>query len=139
MQAAKDNVRAPQPGTASPSLSRAERVSRWLGASARSTLLMPTVLIILFLSIFPLIVSVYLSVARFSFVPGGFDIRFIGLKNYEKLLLGSDQRYFLGKLSELGPLEWLLLAVFVAFMAYMWFRYVTSPRFRLFGALMRIV
>ena len=40
---------------------------------------MPAVLVVLAMSIFPLLVSLYLSLARFKFVKGGFQLKFIGL------------------------------------------------------------
>ena len=55
---------------------------------------MPAVLVVLAMSIFPLLVSLYLSLARFKFVKGGFELKFIGLLNYKKLLLGSEQFHF---------------------------------------------
>ncbi len=63
---------------------------------------MPAVLVVLAMSIFPLIVSLYLSLARFRFVKGGFELKFIGLLNYKKLLLGSEQFHFLGDFGKLG-------------------------------------
>ena len=52
-------------------------------------LLLPAVLVVLLLSIFPLIVSLYLSLSRFQLGKGGFSFDFIGLLNYRKLLFGS--------------------------------------------------
>ena len=57
---------------------------------------MPAVLVVLAMSVFPLLVSLYLSLSRFRFVKGGFELKFIGLLNYKKLLLGSEQFHFLG-------------------------------------------
>jgi len=115
------------------------RLSSRLEASSRHVLLMPAVLLVLVLSIFPLVVSLYLSFSRFQFVRGGFQVTFIGLKNYEKLLLGSEQRKFLGKFGEVSPLGVLLLAAFIGIMLYMLFQYVTSPRFRIFGFIIRVI
>jgi multiple sugar transport system permease protein len=100
---------------------------------------LPAILIVLTLSVFPLLISLYLSFSRFQFVRGGFEITPIGFKNYEKLLFGSEQRHFLGKFGELSPLAILLLAAFVGLMIYMLFQYTTSPRFRVFGFIMRIL
>ncbi|MEO8398101.1 MAG: hypothetical protein ABI700_34220, partial [Chloroflexota bacterium] len=49
-----------------------------LDASARYVLLLPAVLIVLVLAVFPLLVSLYLSFANFKFVKGGFQINFSG-------------------------------------------------------------
>src|SRR5688572_22217890 len=83
-------------------------------SSSRMVLLLPTILIVLFLSIFPLIISLFLSFARVNFVRGGVEVVFVGLSNYQKLLFGSQQRHLLGKFSELHPLAWILLALFSA-------------------------
>ncbi len=62
------------------------------------------------LSIFPLIISLYLSLSDFELVKGGFDIRFIGFENYRVLLFGSEQTHFLGSLKPPSLLGWLVLA-----------------------------
>jgi multiple sugar transport system permease protein len=87
-------------------------------ASARLILLLPTILIVLFLSIFPLIVSLFLSFARITFARGGLNIVFVGLDNYEKLLAGSQQRHFIGRLGELSPLGWLIFLAITGFLIY---------------------
>src|SRR5438093_9349453 len=69
--------------------SRAERL-------ARSSFIWPALLVVLLLSIFPLLISLYLSLSYLQFVPGGFDIRFIGLDNYRGLLFGNERTHFLG-------------------------------------------
>ena len=52
---------------------------------AGSAFIIPAVLVVLLLAIFPLIISLYLSLSRFKFVKGGFQITFVGLANYKKL------------------------------------------------------
>lgn len=76
-------------------------VSR-LDRAAPGVFILPAVIVILALSIFPLIVSLYLSLAKFSLGPGGFTFTFVGLRNYDKLLFGSQQFHFLGVLQPLG-------------------------------------
>jgi len=58
---------------------------------------------LVFLSIFPLFVSVYVSLTRLEFVPGGFALRWVGLANYRKLLFGIEQEHFLGLLARPSP------------------------------------
>ncbi|MBC8171262.1 MAG: sugar ABC transporter permease [Anaerolineae bacterium] len=122
-----------------PQRSITDRLVSWLDEASPSVLLMPAVLIVLVLAVFPLIVSLYLSFSRFQFVRGGFDITFIGFKNYEKLLFGSEQRYVLGKLSQLDPVGWLVFAIYMGIMLYLLYRYATSPRMRVFGFIMRVL
>ncbi len=68
----------------------------YLNDRSRYVLLLPAVLVVLFLSVFPLLISVFTSLSKIKFVKGGFEITYVGLKNYEKLLQGSGQRRFLG-------------------------------------------
>jgi multiple sugar transport system permease protein len=65
--------------------------------------LLPAVLIVLFLSIFPLLLSIFLSLSRIKAVKGGVDIQYIGLKNFEKILFGSGKGEFIGVLRGLNP------------------------------------
>jgi multiple sugar transport system permease protein len=83
----------------------------------RASFIWPALLVVLFLSIFPLYVSLYLSLARISFVPGGFEIRFVGLDNYRKLLLGSERTHFLGVLRDPSPLGWIIFGAGVVLLA----------------------
>lgn len=89
-------------------------------SSVRLVLLLPTILIVLFLSIFPLIVSLFLSFARVNFARGGVEINFVGFSNYQKLLFGSQQRHLIGKLGDLSPLGWLVFLALTGFLLY-WF------------------
>jgi multiple sugar transport system permease protein len=88
-----------------------DRLTRSLDRHAPAVFIMPAVLVVLAMSIFPLLVSLYLSLARFKFVKGGFELKFIGLLNYKKLLLGSEQFHFLGTFGELSAAAWAVLGV----------------------------
>src|SRR5215813_1359312 len=94
---------------------RAEFTS-WADRVAPAAFIMPAVLTILALSIFPLIVSVYLSLSRIKFEKGGVTVTFIGLLNYKKLLFGSQQFHLIGTLMPLTPLGWTFVAIVVAVM-----------------------
>ena len=78
---------------------------------APGVFILPAVLIVLAMSIFPLIVSLYLSLSRFKLAKGGFTVDFIGTLNYRKLLFGSQQFHLLGKLAPLSPVAWLMVAL----------------------------
>lgn len=76
----------------------------------------PAVFVILVFSIFPLIVSTWLSMTRFSMQAGGWHLTFIGALNFRRLLFGSQQFHFLGTASEQWPawgwpLLWVALAL----------------------------
>lgn len=112
--------------------SRAERL-------ASATFVLPAVLVVLFLSIFPLVVSLYLSLSRFQLVKGGFDIKFIGLLNYRKLLVGSEHDHFLGVASPFTPLAWLLLGAIGVALVVGLARYTRGAGFSIGGLVWRIV
>ena len=78
----------------------------WADRVSPAAFIMPAVLVILALSIFPLIVSVYLSLARVKFEKGGVTVTFIGLLNYKKLLFGSQQFHLIGTLDADHALGW---------------------------------
>lgn len=111
---------------------QAERVSK-------SVFLWPAVLALLFLSIFPLIVSLYLSLSRFDLAKGGFKLTFIGLTNYRKLLFGSEKTHFLGLFAPSGPLHWLIFGLVVVALALFLARYVRRGSISFGGLLGRIL
>ncbi len=120
--------------SASASLERAKRTD-----SSRLVLLLPAVLLVLAFSIFPLIVSVYLSLSRINVTTNPIDVQFIGLGNYIKQLFGSEQRHFLGRFGEVGPAGYLILGAALAFLLYMLYQYIRSPRFRPVGVVFRLI
>src|SRR5437870_11190715 len=91
--------------------------SRWrpigarLDRSAGSVFILPAVLVILGFSIFPLLASLYISLARLGFSQGGVELKFVGLDNYAKLIVGVDQTHLLGVAGSQTPAS---LAVLVA-------------------------
>ncbi|HYY79250.1 MAG TPA: sugar ABC transporter permease [Actinomycetes bacterium] len=91
-----------------------------LGASAavRAAFIWPALLAILFVSIFPLLASLYISLSHLKLARGGFRFRFIGLENYRDLYLGGERSHFLGVARPLTPLGWLLFAAAVALLAW---------------------
>jgi multiple sugar transport system permease protein len=109
---------------------RAERL-------ASNVFVWPAILVVLLLSIFPLIVSLYLSLSRLKFVKGGFELNFVGLANYRKLLAGSEKTHFLGKMADPSPVGWLVLAIVVALIAWLLVRYVRSREFSGLGLFWR--
>ena len=106
---------------------------------APGVFIMPAILIILMLAIFPLIISLYLSLVRFKFVKGGFSLKFIGLLNYKKLILGSQQFHFLGVFGELTPLGWSILLILAALLIWGLVKYFRRGRPTLVGSLGRLI
>jgi len=100
-------------------------------------MLLPAVFVVLLLSVFPLLASIYTSLSRITFVRGGIHIKYIGLRNYQKFLEGSEQRHVLGRLDQPSIAGWVVLTGLFCLLVYWLFRYVTGPRRRLFGFVMR--
>jgi multiple sugar transport system permease protein len=76
--------------------------------AVRAAFIWPALLAILFVSIFPLVVSLYISLSRLKLRRGGFDFRFIGLDNFRELYLGGEQAHFLGVARSPTPLGWVV-------------------------------
>jgi multiple sugar transport system permease protein len=119
--------------------SRLQALNTWVERTAGNVFIWPAVLVVLFLSIFPLIISLYLSLSRFKFVRGGFEISFVGLANYHKLLAGSEKTHFLGVLGNPSMLGWLVFAVVVALVAWGMLRHVRSQNFSMMSLFWRIL
>jgi len=115
------------------------RVSDWLNRNAGNVFILPSVIIVLLLSIFPLIISAYLAMTRLKFVQGGFDITFVGFKNFEKLLDGSEKRHFRGDLEALAPYQWIIVAVVTLLLIYALWRYMRSADYKVGGLIYRAI
>lgn len=105
---------------------RRHRLSTQAERLASHVFIWPSILVVLLLAIFPLALSLYLSLSRFKFVKGGFEIKFVGLANYRKLLAGSEKTHFLGLMADPSPLGWLMFAVAIALMIWGLVRYARS-------------
>lgn len=119
--------------------SRQRRLATWSEKVAGNTFLMPAVLMVLFLAIFPLIISAYMSVSRLKFVKGGFEINFVGLDNYKKLFTGSQQTHFLGAMSEPSPVGWAVFVIAVGFMIWGFIRYLRGKSISAVGTIGRLI
>src|SRR5262245_66560411 len=119
-------------------MDRRYRVVAWADRASPSVFLMPAVLIVLALSIFPLIISLYLSLTRFKFEKGGFSLTFIGWLNYKKLLFGSQQFHLLGTLKTISPSGWLIIALIFTLLV-VWFVAYYRRRATIIGAIGRLL
>ncbi|HKA11384.1 MAG TPA: sugar ABC transporter permease [Candidatus Dormibacteraeota bacterium] len=88
--------------------------------------ILPAVLVILAFSIFPLLASLYVSLSRLSFSEGGVQLRFVGLDNYAKLVVGIDRAHFLGVTRAITPVSAAILAAVYAGFVYLLVRYARS-------------
>lgn len=128
--------------TPGPDAARTGFRARWadrLERSAGLLFLLPAVVVVLLLALFPLILSVYLALSRLRFVRGGFEINFVGLANFRRLLFGSEQRHFLGVVTSPTPFGWVLFLVGVALAAYLLWRYVRSRSRSVGGLVYRLL
>jgi multiple sugar transport system permease protein len=116
-----------------------EQISVDSDDSARLVLLLPTIFIVLVLSIFPLIVSSVLSFTIVRFVRGSIDIEFVGLANYHKLLFGSQQRHLIGKLANPSIIGWLIFIVVSAGFLSWFYTEIRSGKLNIVGFLLRII
>jgi multiple sugar transport system permease protein len=113
--------------------------TEWADQRAPAVFILPAIVIILVLAIFPLIISLYLSLSRFKFVKGGFSLKYIGWLNYKKLLFGSQQFHFLGTFGKLGPTEMALLGVVIVLLLWWLMRYFRQGLLTIMGTLGRLI
>jgi multiple sugar transport system permease protein len=85
--------------------------------AARWVFLWPSVLVILFLSIFPLVASLTLAFSRLVFQRGSLDVDFVGLTNFNILLFGSERSHLLGLLRPPTPFGWIVFGIALALVA----------------------
>jgi multiple sugar transport system permease protein len=114
-------------------------ISSFADRLAGSVFILPTVVALLFLSIFPLITSLYVSLAKFDIAPGGFKLSFVGLDNYTKLFVGSEGTHFLGKFTPSTPLIWVVFGVVVIALAVFMARYLLNARVSISGLIGRML
>jgi multiple sugar transport system permease protein len=122
-------------GNKAPTSKSSGQTDRW----ASRAFVMPTVLALLFLSIFPLLFSLYLSLSRFQFTRGGFDLEFVGLANYKALLFGNEQSRFLGVLTPMTAVHWALLTPIILALLLFFIRYLRHGRLSFSGLIGRLL
>src|SRR5215213_4560062 len=106
---------------------------------AGSVFIFPTVLALLLLSIFPLLASLYVSLARFKIAKGGFTLNFVGLDNYKKLFLGSERTHFVGAFAPSTPLSWIVFGALTIALAIFLARYFLNSRISIGGSIGRLL
>lgn len=125
--------------TALPAVPQAQRVATRRDQLTTASFILPAVLIILFLSIFPLIMSLFVSLTRLQFARGGIQLIFVGLNNYAKLLVGLDQSRFLGKFGTPNLIGWLVIVILILILGYWLVQYVRTTRVKPLGLIGRLV
>lgn len=82
-------------------------MGEWLDRYMGRLFLTPAVVLILIFSIFPLAASLIIAFSRIRLSGGGFKVRFVGWRNFDKQFFGSEQFHLLGTFSEISVLGWL--------------------------------
>lgn len=124
----------PQPDPRKAKLSIGDRLER----AADDIFIWPAVFILLLFSIFPLIISLYLSFSRINFVRGGVEVEWVGWNNYRRLLSGTQQDRFLGVFGDVNVVGWIVLLVVGLGLLYFLVDYLRSSESSLPGLLLRI-
>ena len=110
---------------------RSDGAARWL-------FIWPTVLLILFLSVFPLVASLALALSRLSFPVGHVDLQFVGFDNFEELLFGDERSHFLGVFGTPNLVGWAIAVASAVLVGVAWARAVRGGRYGPFGLALRL-
>jgi multiple sugar transport system permease protein len=106
---------------------------------AASVFILPTVLALLFLSIFPLIASLYFSFSKFDIGLGGAKFTFVGLKNYKDLFTGPEGTHFLGEFAPSTVYTWIVFGLVVIALAVFLARYLLNEKVSIGGLIGRLL
>ena len=101
-------------------------MNEWLDRHMRRVFLAPAVTLILIFSIFPLIASLLLAFSRIRFRGGGFQMRWVGWRNFEKQFFGSEQFHLLGTFTTISLLGWAFGLACSAALIWWMFKYVRT-------------
>ena len=123
---------------ATAAISSRETRDEWLDRNSGRIMVLPAVIILLAFAIFPLIVSIYLSLCRFALAGGSFTLTFIGLFNYKRLLFGAQQYHLIGTMKPLETPQWIALGVYAVVILYLLGRYIATS-FSVLGFVGRLI
>lgn len=114
------------------------RISEWFDHRSSTIFILPAVVMILIFSIFPLVASLTLAFSRVRIRGGGYNVSFVGFKNFAKQLFGSEQFHFLGTFKGMSALGWGFSAVVIAIMLWWMFLWMRD-RFNIIGFVGRLI
>ena len=118
---------------------RRDRVAEWVDRNAGKVFILPAVLTLLAFSLFPLLVSAYLTLTKLKFAAGGFTLRYVEWLNFKKLIFGSQQYHLLGTFDVFGIVDWLILSLIYALLLFLFVRYLIRPGTTVVGVVGRSV
>lgn len=102
-------------------------MNEWLDRHMGRLFLAPAVTLILIFSIFPLIASLIMAFTRIRFSAGGYKVRFVGWRNFEKQFFGSEQFHLVGTFTQISILGWIIgLTATAALLWWIW-KYIRGP------------
>ena len=113
-------------------------MNEWLDRHMGRLFLAPAVTLILIFSIFPLVASLIIAFARIRFTGGGYRVRFVGWRNFEKQFFGSEQFHLLGTFTEISVIGWIFGLFVTAALIWWMVRYVQT-HFTLLGFVGRLI
>ncbi len=102
------------------------KFSEWLDRRSQQLFITPAVVLILVFSVFPLVASFILAFSRVRLGGGGYTIRFVGWRNFEKQFFGSEQFHFLGTFTTISVTGWVFFIFVTACILYWLYRYVRT-------------
>jgi len=137
-----DSNNAIRPGQISPAGFSSDRsfrvrVGEWMDHRYGTIFIMPAVVMILIFSIFPLVASLIIAFSRIRLRGGGYNVRFVGFKNFDRQLFGTEQFHFLGTFKGFSLFAWVFSIVLIALVLWLLFRWMQA-RFNLLGFIGRL-
>lgn len=87
------------------------RWGEWLDQQSDRLFITPAVVLILIFSIFPLVASLVIAFTRIRVRAGGYQVRWVGFKNFSKQFFGSEQYHFLGTFTGISALGWVVITL----------------------------
>lgn len=106
--------------------------------AARWVFIWPSVIVILFLSIFPLVASLTLAFSKLVFANRRIEVDFVGFQNFQILLFGTERSHLLGLLKPPTPLGWIVLGIGAALIVRALVGSLRRGRVRPLGAIVRV-
>ena len=134
-------------GVTAPDVTRGPRLHRraihslggWRSdGAARWVFIWPSVVVILFLSIFPLVASLTLAFSKLVFANRRLEVDFVGFQNFQILLFGTERSHLLGVLRAPTPLGWILFGIGAALIVRALVGSLRTGRVRPLGAILRV-
>lgn len=135
-------------GVTAPDVTRGPRLHRraihslggWRSdGAARWVFIWPSVVVILFLSIFPLVASLTLAFSKLVFANRRIEVDFVGLQNFQILLFGTERSHLLGVLKPPTTLGWIVLGLGAALIVRALVGSLRRGRVRPLGAIARVM